>query len=406
MQKFVIIGASQAGSQLAVNLRERGFEGAITLIGDEPDWPYQRPPLSKAYLAGTADRQTLMLRDEDFYRQQNIEVVLNCPISSVDMTTHIAHAADGREFPFDKIAFTTGARVRTVSIPGSELSGICYLRTTTDADQLKHHMETAKNVVVVGGGFIGLEAAAVATAAGKNTTVVEAFDRLLARVVAPEMSTFYKDAHAARGTHVVLGSGVSAFHGEGGKVVSVELSDGSSIPADLVIVGVGVIANAELAAAAGLEVTPGGIVVDDRARTSHPDAVAAGDCVVLPLEGSEGLVRLESVQNAMDQANIAAASMLDIDEKYNKVPWFWSDQADLKLQIAGLSQGYDAVITRGDMSASKFSLLYYRGEQLISIQSVNSPADYLSVRKMLTAGKNLPMEAARDLSVPLKTHAN
>jgi 3-phenylpropionate/trans-cinnamate dioxygenase ferredoxin reductase component len=401
----LIVGASQAGLQLAVSLRELGDPGTITLVGAEVHPPYQRPPLSKEYLSGTADGTTLAFRAPSFYADQAIDLVCGERVEQVALRrdgSGCARTSGGRELRFDRLALTTGAEPRRLSVPGADLDGICYLRDLDDARRLRTRLAEARRVVVVGGGFVGLEAAAVARARGLEVTVVEALDRLIARAVAPVVSAFYKDAHERRGTTVLLGTGVVGFRGEDGQVSSVVLTDGRELPADLVMVGVGVVPRTELAEQLGLE-CDGGIVVDTYARTSNPAVVAAGDCTVLPHPVTgEGRVRLESVNNAVTQAATAAGSLMGKLEVAPNVPWFWSNQGDLRLQIAGLAAGFDDYVVRGEPDSEKFSVLYYREGRLLAVDAVNAPGDYMVVRKALTQGTSIPIERAADASTPLK----
>lgn len=405
-QGTLIVGASQAGLQLAVSLRELGDEEPITLVGAEVHAPYQRPPLSKEFLTGASGREALAFRTPAFYAGVNIDLVLGERVTDIELacpSTSTATTASGRELPFSRLALTVGARPRRLTVPGADLQGVSYLRDVDHAEELQARLAAARRVVVVGGGFIGLEAAAVARAQGKQVTVVEMADRLVARAVAPVVSEFYRQAHARRGTTVLLSTGVTAFLGEAGRLRAVVLDNGTELPADLVVVGVGVVPRTELAERLGLE-CDGGILVDAAARTSAPGVVAAGDCTVLPhpLTG-EGRVRLESVQNAIAQAGIAAATLLGQEVATRNVPWFWSNQGDLRLQIAGLSLGYDAAVVRGEPDSEKFSVLYYRNGELLAVDAVNNPVDYLVVRKALTSGVNIPAEHAADAATPLKS---
>ena len=416
MSGTLIVGASQAGVQLAVSLRELGDTAPITLVGAEAHPPYQRPPLSKEFLNGSAGPESLAFRTAAFYADAGIELI--CGERVVDLgicadgqartgTAKLpgsgrARTASGRELAFDRLALTVGARPRRLTIPGADLDGVLYLRDVDDAEQLRTRLATATRVVVVGGGFIGLEAAAVARAQGKDVTVVEAAERLIPRAVAPVVSEFYRQAHARRGTEVRLATAVAGFSGSGGSVTGVQLADGTELPADLVMVGVGVVPRTELADQLGLKVD-GGIVVDAHARTSEPSVVAAGDCTILPhpLTG-EGQVRLESVHGAVHQASVAAATLVGATVETRSVPWFWSNQGQLRLQIAGLSAGFDSFVVRGDMDEEKFSVLYYRDGALLAADAVNNPVDYMVVRKALTQGVSIPAERAADSSTPLK----
>jgi 3-phenylpropionate/trans-cinnamate dioxygenase ferredoxin reductase subunit len=402
----LIVGASQAGLQLAVSLRDAGETGPITLIGEEPHAPYQRPPLSKAYLQGSTELEQLWLRAPEVLVGNDISLVTGERIDTVELDdggpSGLARTRSGRVLTFDRLALTVGARPRRLDAPGADLDGVTYLRTADDATLLRDLQSDAGSVVVIGGGFIGLEAAAVARAQGKSVTVVEAADRLIGRAVAPVVSEFYRAAHARRGVDVRVGARVTQLSGDDNRVQAVELSDGSWIPADLVIVGIGVVPRSQLAKQLQLDYD-GGIVVDRFARTSNPTVVAAGDCTVQPnpLTG-RGAVRLESVQNAISQAKTAAATLMGRSEPNDAVPWFWSDQYNLKLQIAGLSTGHDQYVVRGDIDGEAFSVLYYRDGALLAVDSVNAPRDYMAVRKALTQGSTISAEAAADSAVPLK----
>lgn len=413
----LIVGASQAGLQLAVSLRQAGYAGPITLVGEEIHPPYQRPPLSKEYLTGETDLDSLAFRAPSFYADNDIDLVCGERVTDVALpnvsrsgTAHTGTAQTGtaqtdagRELRFDRLALTVGAAPRRLILPGSELTGICYLRDRDDAADLRSRLDSATRVVVVGGGFIGLEAAAAARAHGKHVTVVEAADRLIPRVVAPVVSEFYRRAHRRRGIEVLLSAAVTGFVGAGGRVTGVQLADGAELAADLVMIGVGVVPRTELAERLGLD-CDGGIVVDSRARTSDPRVVAAGDCTVQPnpLTG-QGRVRLESVQNAVAQATAAAATLAGRPGEARPVPWFWSYQGDLKLQIAGLSTGYDGFVVRGDPDAERFSVLYYRGGRLLAADAVNAPADYMAVRRALAQDATIRPEQAGDPGVALKS---
>lgn len=404
----LVVGASQAGVQLATSLRELGDTAPITLLGAEAHAPYQRPPLSKEFLSGTSGHEAVAFRTTAFYADNGIELV--CGERVVDLALPpagatgrgVARTASGLELGFDRLALTVGARPRRLQIPGADLDGILYLRDLDDAVELRTRLAAASRVVVVGGGFIGLEAAAAARAQGKSVTVVEAADRLVGRAVAPVVSEFYLHAHRRRDTTVLLSAAVTRFTGAGGRVSGVELADGTELPADLVMVGVGVVPRTELAEQLGLE-CDGGIVVDAYARTSEPSVVAAGDCTVQPhpLTGA-GRVRLESVPSAVAQASVAAAALLGTLKETRTVPWFWSNQGDLRLQIAGLSTGFDQHVVRGEPDSEKFSVLYYREGQLLAVDAVNNAADYLVVRKALTLGVSIPADQAADTATPLK----
>lgn len=415
----LIVGASQAGLQLAASLRELGDTSPIVMVGEEEAPPYQRPPLSKAYLTGHgkfAERalEHLEFRNEGWFTTNDVTLVLGERVVAIDRdgAGGTATTSTGRELRFDRLALTTGAVCRTLPIPGADLAGVFALRTERDSRELSAAIGfdggPTRNVVVIGGGFIGLEVAASARAAGHTVTVLEAADRLVGRVVSPETSAFYLAAHRRRGTRVLLDAVVEAIEGGDGRVTGVR-ADGELIPADVVLIGVGVAPRVELAEALGLAVRVG-IVVDERSWCSDGVTVAAGDCTVQPnpyplnthLQGAGGLVRVESVQNAVDQAKAAAATLLGREPGARPVPWFWSDQDDLKLQIAGLCQGYDQTVVRGDPDAEKFTVLYYLDGALIAADSVNAPLDHIAVKSALGRGAQLPPEVAADLSLPLK----
>lgn len=398
---LLVVGASQAGVQLAASLRDFGHEGTVQLVGAEPLPPYQRPPLSKAYLAGATTAATLALRSPEFLQQRAIDLVVGERVVELDLDAGHGRTDVGRELRFARVALTTGARPRRLAVPGAELPEVHYLRDVRDADALKDALPRAQRVVVVGGGFVGLEAASVATTYGKQVVVVEFADRLIGRAVSKQVSEFYRAAHERRGVCIRTGTGVRAITGTG-RVEAVVCDDGTTIPADLVLVGVGAVPRTELAELLGLELD-GGVVVDAAAQTSDPRVVAAGDCTVQPhpITG-EGRVRLESVQNAVDQAKVAAATLTGTAVPAGSVPWFWSDQGDLKLQIAGLSAGSDEQVVRGDPGKEKFSVLHFRAGLLTAVDCVNRPSDYLLVRQALKRGATLTPDAARDQRVELK----
>jgi len=399
----LIVGASHAGIQLASSLREKGYGGAINVVSEESALPYDRPPLTKSFLQGKTEESALALRSRDFYSSNSIDVTLDGRIVGIDLESGTAVASEGNELTFEHLALTTGASVRALDVPGSDLDNICYMRTLDDARRLKVLLDRSTNVVVVGGGFIGLEAAAVARELGKSVTVVEVADRLIERAVAPVVSEFYAEAHRRRGVDVVLTRSVVTFQeGAPGSVGWVVLDDGTELRADLVVVGIGVLPRTELAAMAGLELD-GGIVVDEHTRTSDHRVVAAGDCTVFTLHDRPGVrIRLESVQNAVDQAKVAASAIAGTFIDYRPVPWFWSYQADLKLQIAGYSAGFDEVVIRGEPESERFSALYFRDDRLVAADCINRSPDYVMVRRTLEAGKTLSRLRCTDPDVSLK----
>lgn len=416
METTLIVGACQAGVQLAATLRDLGDTDPIVMIGEEAHRPYQRPPLSKGWLKGELEPDDVILRTRQWFADREIELIGGDRVVTIHREpsgSGVAHTLGGRQIAFTRLALTTGASVRRLTLAGTDYRGVHYLRDADDAIALGPALAEpgAERVVVIGGGFIGLEAAAAARQLGKKVTLVEGTGRLIGRVVAEPTSDFYLAAHRRRGTDVILGARLARILGEDasaagrrGSVTGVELDDGRVIPADLVVIGIGVIPRVELAVQLGLDVA-GGIVVDDACRASDGRTVAAGDCAIMPNPypaGMGGMVRIESVNNALEQAKIAAATLLGLDASYSTVPWFWSDQADLKLQIAGLSAGYDDVVVRGDPDAERFAVLYYRDGRLIAADCVNQPAEFLAIKQALSKGKTIPPLAAADTGVPLK----
>jgi len=403
MDKIVIVGTGQAGVQAAISLRDEGYDGALTLVGEEPGWPYQRPPLSKAFLLGKTDEEGLLLRAPSFYSEYRIEFIESVRAEAIERPERWVRLSNGRTVDYDHLVLATGARQRPLPATGAELEGVLDLRTLQDAQALKARIADAKGAVVVGGGFIGLEFAAVARSQGVAVTVVEIAERVMARAVSPQMSAFFRRKHEEWGSDFRFGVGLREIRGSGA-VSEVALGDGSFIDADLVLVGIGVMANIELAEAAGLEVG-NGIVVDDLLRTSDHAISAIGDVALHPNRFSAtGPLRLESVQNAADQARLLAARLMGKPKPYNAVPWFWSDQGDLKLQMAGLSSGHDQVVMRGDPASGAFSTFCFREGRLLATESVNKPADHIASRRLLQADLPLTPEQAADESTPLKAY--
>jgi 3-phenylpropionate/trans-cinnamate dioxygenase ferredoxin reductase subunit len=391
---IIVVGASQAGVQVAESLRQEGFDGPLMLIGDEPHPPYQRPPLSKALLTGETTEDRLVLRGRDLLAKRNIELVAGVRVEAIDRAGRRLHLADGRDLAWRGLALATGGRARTLPIPGAGLDGVVTLRTIEDSRRIGAGIAWAGSVAVVGGGFIGLEIAAAARKAGKPVVVLEALDRLLARSSAPFVSDFFRDVHAAAGVDIRLGTQASAIEGKGGRAAAVITADGRAHPADLVVVGVGIVPNAELAQACGIACERG-IVVDDCSRTDDAAVTAAGDCTARRMpDGS--LLRLESVQNAIEQGKSAAAALLGKARPFTAAPWFWSDQYDVRLQMAGLSAGHDKIVVRGDRAARRFSVFYFRGETLIAVDTVNRAPDHIAARKLLDAGRSPSFAQAGD----------
>ncbi|GAA0709354.1 NAD(P)/FAD-dependent oxidoreductase [Vreelandella titanicae] len=378
----IIIGASHAAAQLAPSLRQEGWAGLIIVIGDEPYAPYQRPPLSKTYLQGEKGVDDLLIRHQEAYAKHGIELRLGERVEAIDRESKTVTLQNGDVLYYDKLALCTGARVRKVSLPGADLEGIHYLRNIDDVNHIKAHVGEQKNAVIVGGGYIGLETAAVLNKLGMQVTVLEMASRVLARVTAPEVSEFYERVHAEEGVNIQTGIAVSGFEGAK-RVMRVVCADGSHYPADLVVIGVGVLPNTELAEAADLA-TDDGILVDSYTKTADPDIVAVGDCTMHPSE-LYGYVRLESVPNAMEQAKSAAATLCGKQKPYTALPWFWSDQYDLKLQIAGLNRGYDQVVIRGDRQGSRsFAAFYLQEGRLLAVDCVNRPQEFMLSKRLIT----------------------
>jgi len=392
--RVVIVGGGQAGFQVAASLRGKKFAGPITIVGEEAVLPYQRPPLSKEYIKGEVQEHQVLLRPQEFYGSRSIDLRLDSRVTEIDRVQRSATTADGTRLPYDSLVLATGARVRPLPVPGAELAGVVYLRTLADAVTLKPLIETPNHVAVIGGGFIGLECAAVAATLGRKTTVLEAADRLMARVVSPVLSAYYRDLHHRHGVDVRLGAAVTEIVGSAGHAAGVRCGDGSVVPADLVVIGIGILPNDELAAAAGLACERG-IVVDAMLRTADPAISAIGDCAAFPHPMARGLLRLESVQNAVDQGKTVADAILGEAKPYTAVPWFWSDQYDAHLQIVGICQDYDETVTLGDIAAGQFSVLYFQNGALIAVDSVNKAADHVAGRKLLGAGKTVTPAQAR-----------
>jgi len=399
-----IVGAGQAGFQSAASLRDNGFDGRVVLIGDEPVLPYQRPPLSKTYLAGQSGVGDLWLRPVEFYAKQEIDLVYGDPATAIDRGRHRLQLASGMEFTWDQLILATGARCRPLAVPGAELDGVLVLRTLADADVLRHRLKEAREVVVVGAGFIGLEFAAVARACGAHVHIIEITHHPMGRVVSAPVSRFFTEAHVAWGAEVALGTGVTRILGAGGRVGGVETSDGRRIPADLVLICIGVIPNAELAGDAGLEVD-NGIVVDEYLTTGDPGICAIGDCANFPTPFAPVRVRLESVQNAVDQGRSVAERITGRPMPYQRVPWFWSDQGDLKLQIAGITTGHDTSVLRGNPADRNFSVFCFLSGRLIGVESVNRTADHVVARRLLAGDPELSPEQAADEKYDLRAHA-
>jgi len=396
----LIVGAGHAGFQLAASLRQHGYAGRVCLINDEAHLPYQRPPLSKAYLKGEGSPDSLMFRPDKFYRDQNIELIGDHAVS-IDRPAHRLLLASGTSLEYGHLVLATGARNRLLDIPNAKLPDVRYLRILDESEALRQRIATARHVVVIGAGFIGLEFAATARAKGLEVDVVELGSRVMARAVTAEISEFFQQRHTAAGIRIHLGVQATAIESNGTDVTGVSLSDGRHVPADLVVVGVGVLPNVELAAEAGLPVASG-IIVDEQLLTSDPNISAIGDCALYASPRFGGSLRLESVQNATDHARCVAARLTGNAKTYDGQPWFWSDQGDDKLQIAGLTTGYDRVVVRGDPAQRSFSAFCYKAGQLVGIESVNRASDHVFGRRILGMTSSIAPEKAQDLSFDLK----
>ncbi|MEM9441541.1 MAG: FAD-dependent oxidoreductase [Pseudomonadota bacterium] len=401
MERIVVIGAGQAASSLIVKLRSLGFADEILLIGDEPHLPYQRPPLSKKYLAGEMPRERLLLRQAGWYEKNAVTLKLGERAVSIDRDAKSVLLADGEVIAYDSLVLTTGARPKRFPDElGGRLAGVFMMRDLADADALSAAMESGDSLLVIGGGYIGLEAAAEAAKKGLKVTLVEAANRILQRVAAAETADFFRDLHRSHGVTVYEGTTTQRLAARDSGGLDAILGDGSTLGVDLVVVGIGIHPNSELAAEAGLVIDHGAIRVDEFGYTSDPSIYAAGDCTCLVWKGN--LIRLESVQNAQDQAVNVAHNVLGDRQPYQPEPWFWSDQYDVKLQIAGLNHGYDDVITRRGSKPGSVAHFYYRGDALLAVDAMNDPVAYNVVKRLLASDRSLAKAAAADLGVDLK----
>ncbi|WP_417522077.1 NAD(P)/FAD-dependent oxidoreductase [Marinobacter sp.] len=401
ISSVVIVGAGQAGFQVAASLRQGGYTGALTLIGDEPGLPYQRPPLSKAYLLGKIKADNLAFRPATFLSEQNIQL-LHTRAVEIDRQNQNVVLANGNSVDYDHLVLATGGHNRLLSIPGDDVEGVYGIKTLADADALSPRMSAASNVVVVGCGFIGLEFAAVAAALGKSVQLVDRGDRLMARAISHEMSALFLDAHQGWGVKFHFNQGVSRITHANGKVTGVVKENGEELPADLVVYGIGIIPNITLAAEAGLEID-NGIKVDANLLTNDPHISAIGDVACFPCIHNNGEhTRIESVPNAMDQARSVAARLLGKPSPFIATPWFWTDQGNLKLQIVGLSTGFDTTVTLGDPSSQQFSVLCFRKDHLVGVESCNRPSDHMAGKKLLSRPAELTISEARTPGFDLK----
>ena len=397
---IVIVGGGNAGMQVADSLRRDGFDGSIDLICAEPYLPYQRPPLSKKFLEGKLEEKRLFLRPASYYETKNISLHLATEVTAIDRQAHTVTTVGGNLLSYDKLVLATGARVRT--LPGTEGLGLHYIRGINDVAALKAKLTSPMKIALVGGGFIGLETAATLTTLGHSVTVVEAMDQIMPGLVAPTLADYFRGVHESHGVNILEGVGVDAV-AKTDDGYELSLKDGRKLEADLVVVGIGVIANTELASSAGLA-TERGITVNEFAQTKDSNIYAVGDCATGMHMRFGAPTRLESVQNAVDQATVAAKSILGEPIAYNALPWFWSDQYDLKLQMAGLSRSFEDYVIRGDMKLDKFSVCYFKGEKLIAVDSVNAIADHMAAKRLLAAGASVSRDQCTNVDVPLKTY--
>lgn len=405
---LLIVGASHAGVQLATSLRELGYDEPITMVEASQYLPYQRPPLSKGFLLGSTGTDSLLFRNDQYWSEHDIKIVRNEAVCRIDMCgdgAGLAHGSSGNAFPFDRLALAVGARTRLLPVPGAEEANVAYLRSLEDAVQLRSRLERATRVVIAGGGFVGLEVAASIAKLGKLVTVVEAESRLLGRAVGPEAADHVLRLHRENGIEILLGSTISCILGADGGATGV-VASGETIETDLVVAGIGVVPNTDLAMAIGLRCEDG-IWVDEHGVTSDGVTIAVGDCTNQPVPSQDGRqesrIRLESVNNTTEQAKAAAQAMLNGVAEERSLPWFWSHQGDITIQIAGLTHGHDRVLTRLDAPKGRVSVLYYRDSRVIAAECVNSAAEFVALKSAISRRSDIPFDRAADASVPLRT---
>ncbi len=399
--KVVILGAGHAGGAMAAFLRQAGHEGPIVLIGEEPIGPYQRPPLSKAWLKGEADADSLALKEPSWYAGNNCDLRLGVRATGLNRGEKVVTLSTGETVTYDIMVFATGARARKLPIPGADLKGVLELRTAADAEQLKAALGEGRRLAIIGGGYVGLEAAASARALGAHAMVLEREPRILARVACEELSGFFTAYHRSKGVAFELGVQIAAFEGEAGHIRRVRLADGRAIDCDAALVGIGAIPNDDLAKDAGLECV-GGIVVDLDARTADPSVFAIGDVTHRPLPLYDRMVRLESVPNALEQAKVAAGVIAGKPPLTPEVPWFWSDQFDLKLQIAGMPFDADTILVRGDPATAKFAVFHLKGDQIQAVEAVNSAPEFMMGRQLIGNRKAISREKLANTAISMK----
>ena len=400
---IVIVGAGHGGAQAAIALRQRKFTGTIAIVGEEPEIPYERPPLSKDYLAGEKPFERILIRPAAFWADRDVAMLTGRRVTAVDPAAHELATDDGATIGYGTLIWATGGHPRRLTCSGHDLIGVHGVRTRADVDRMMGELATTERVVVIGGGYIGLEAAAVLTKLGKHVTVLEALDRVLARVAGEPLSRFYEAEHRAHGVDVRLGSMVECIEEADGRATGVRLADGEILPAQMVIVGIGIIPAVEPLLAAGAA-GGNGVNVDEHCRTTLPDVFAIGDCAAHANDFADGAtMRLESVQNANDQATLVAKAITGEAERYHAAPWFWSNQYDLRLQTVGLSTGHDQAIVRGDIASRSFSIVYLKAGRVIALDCVNATKDYVQGRALVTSGATPPVDVLADAAIPLKS---
>ncbi|WP_447726326.1 NAD(P)/FAD-dependent oxidoreductase [Sphingomonas koreensis] len=398
----LIVGAGHGGAQAAIALRQAKFEGSIAVIGEEPEFPYERPPLSKEYFSGEKVFERILIRPPAFWEERKVAMLLNRRVASVDAQAHSVTAADGETIGYGHLIWAAGGAPRRLGCGGGDAAGVHTVRTRADADRMMAELADVTRAVVIGGGYIGLEAAAVLAKAGKQVVLLEALDRVLARVAGEPLSRFFEGEHRAHGVDVRLGVAVDCIETEGGKATSVRLANGEVIAAQMVIVGIGIIPAVQPLIDAGAE-GGNGVAVDGHCRTSLPDVFAIGDCALHANRFADDMpVRLESVQNANDQATVAAKTIAGVEAHYDAVPWFWSNQYDLKLQTVGLSTGHDTSVVRGDPGTRSFSVIYLKDGHVIALDCVNATKDYVQGRKLVVERLAIDPAKLADAATPLK----
>lgn len=398
----LIIGAGHGGAQAAIALRQRQFEGTIAIVGEEPEYPYERPPLSKDYLSGEKTFDRLLIRPEAFWSQREVRFLLGLRVVDVDPGAHTVSLEDGRAIGYGTLIWATGGHARKLTCVGHDLGGVHSVRSRADVDRMQAELSTTTSVAVIGGGYIGLESAAVLTKLGKKVTILEALPRVLARVAGEPLSRFYEQEHRSHGVDVRLGAAVDSLLELRGRIGGVKLADGEIIPADMVIAGIGIVPAVAPLLAAGA-IGGNGVDVDEHGRTSLPDIFAIGDCATHASSFADGMpIRLESVQNANDMAMNVAKAITGAPEPYHAVPWFWSNQYDLRLQTIGLSIGHDQAVVRGDITSRSFSIVYLKGGRVVAFDCVNATKDYVQGRALVVTGASFPEKVLADDSVALK----